>query len=209
MWTGAILKRRADISGIVSFTFPAPVLLRGIRHRPTRRAPGLGEFAQGPGPRAGGLQARSVARWLTTVAGNCSPRPAAGSTSAQAPSSRWSNSCARNSPPWRDVKALVTGATGFVGRAVLAQLTQAGWQIRILARNPQAELVRNLAAIHGAEICAGDILDPASLTTAFVNVDAANSHGFWHHQRTRRQHLPKISTPAARKTSSSPPSPRA
>ncbi len=71
------------------------------------------------------------------------------------------------------MKALVTGATGFVGRAVLAQLTQAGWQIRILARYPQAEPVRHLAALHRAEVSAANILDPASLTTAFANVDAA------------------------------------
>jgi dihydroflavonol-4-reductase len=59
-------------------------------------------------------------------------------------------------------KALVTGGTGFVGRAVVAELLQAGRQVRVLARNPSHPALEGLPV----EVAPGDLKDPASLTQA-------------------------------------------
>ncbi|MBM4127276.1 MAG: NAD-dependent epimerase/dehydratase family protein [Nitrospira sp.] len=61
------------------------------------------------------------------------------------------------------MKALVTGATGFVGGAVARALLRAGTDVRVLAR-PDADL-RNLEGLM-VERVAGDLRDPASLKTA-------------------------------------------
>src|SRR5207302_10385245 len=49
--------------------FPASALLCGIRHRPTRRAAGLGQREAGQSQGAGRLQTRPGARRLASVAG--------------------------------------------------------------------------------------------------------------------------------------------
>ena len=61
------------------------------------------------------------------------------------------------------MKALVTGATGFVGGAVARALLRAGTDVRVLAR-PTADL-QNLEGLR-VERIAGDLRDPASLRTA-------------------------------------------
>ncbi len=61
------------------------------------------------------------------------------------------------------MKALVTGATGFVGAAVARALNGAGWQVRVLARSGSNR--GNLAELT-AEIIEGDLADPASLERA-------------------------------------------
>ena len=62
------------------------------------------------------------------------------------------------------MKALVTGATGFVGSWLTRELCQRGFQVRILCRNPQAaaEEFSDLPI----EIIAGDVTDPDSLGQA-------------------------------------------
>lgn len=70
------------------------------------------------------------------------------------------------------MKALVTGATGFVGSAVARALLLAGWQVTALVR-PSADL-RNLRGL-GADLAAGDLTDPASLDRA-LNGCAALFH---------------------------------
>src|SRR3981081_3729246 len=55
---------------------------------------------------------------------------------------------------------LVTGATGRVGRAVVAELLGAGVPVRALTRNPATAA---LPAI--AEVVAGDFTEPPSLDT--------------------------------------------
>jgi dihydroflavonol-4-reductase len=56
--------------------------------------------------------------------------------------------------------AFVTGATGFMGRHLVHQLTHHGWRVRALVRRTSdtAHLRRD-----GVEIVYGDLLDPASL----------------------------------------------
>lgn len=61
------------------------------------------------------------------------------------------------------MKALVTGATGFVGAAVARALVRAGVAVRVLAR-PEADLT-NLEGLP-VERVAGDLRDPTSLRAA-------------------------------------------
>ena len=61
------------------------------------------------------------------------------------------------------MKALVTGATGFVGAAVARRLRAEGFDLRVLAR-PNGDR-RNLAGLE-AEIAEGDLCDRASLVRA-------------------------------------------
>ena len=62
---------------------------------------------------------------------------------------------------------LVTGATGRVGRAVVAQLLDAGVPVRALTRRPDAA---GLAA--AVEVVAGDLTVPASLDAGLQGVGA-------------------------------------
>ncbi|WP_246018737.1 SDR family oxidoreductase [Saccharothrix australiensis] len=68
---------------------------------------------------------------------------------------------------------LVTGATGTVGRPLVAQLLAAGHRVRALTRDPAKA---NLPA--GAEAVAGNLADTASLAAAFSGVDAVHLIGF-------------------------------
>lgn len=58
---------------------------------------------------------------------------------------------------------LVTGATGQVGRHVVAQLAAAGVPVRAMTRRPAA-----VAAPAGVEVVRGDLLDPPSVPLAGV-----------------------------------------
>ena len=61
------------------------------------------------------------------------------------------------------MRALVTGATGFVGAAVARALLQEGWDVRALARKGSDR--RNLQPI-SVEVVEGDLADSASLARA-------------------------------------------
>ena len=65
------------------------------------------------------------------------------------------------------MKILVTGGTGNVGGAVVAELLKRGTDVRVLARKqPEAG---KLPA--GVEVAVGDLLDPASVEQAMQGVD--------------------------------------
>ena len=65
-------------------------------------------------------------------------------------------------------RVLVTGGTGFLGKNVVRGLTQAGYQVRVLARKlSPIEGLRN----GNVEIYFGDVADKASLAAAFEGVD--------------------------------------
>lgn len=68
------------------------------------------------------------------------------------------------------MRALVTGATGFVGAAVARALLAQGWQVRALVRGRSDR--RNVAALE-VEQAIGDLTDPASLRRALEGCDAA------------------------------------
>ena len=61
------------------------------------------------------------------------------------------------------MKALVTGATGFVGAAVARALERAGWQVRVLVRSGSDR--SNLSPM-AVEVAEGDLADPGSLERA-------------------------------------------
>jgi dihydroflavonol-4-reductase len=61
-------------------------------------------------------------------------------------------------------KTLVTGGTGFVGRAVVEELLAAGREVRVLARNPDHPALAGLTV----EVAPGDLRDPDSLTRALT-----------------------------------------
>jgi dihydroflavonol-4-reductase len=63
-----------------------------------------------------------------------------------------------------DAKTLVTGGTGFVGRAVVEELLAAGRAVRVLARNPDHPALAGLAV----EVAEGDLRDPDSLHRALT-----------------------------------------
>lgn len=78
------------------------------------------------------------------------------------------------------MKALVTGATGFIGSHIVRELLRHGASVRALVRKGSDR--KNLAGID-AEIVEGDILDRASLSSALKNCDtlfhAAADYRLW------------------------------
>ena len=64
-------------------------------------------------------------------------------------------------------RILVTGATGTVGRAVVAALRAEGAEVRALTRSPETAALPN-----DVEVVRGDLADPASLGAALDGVDA-------------------------------------
>jgi nucleoside-diphosphate-sugar epimerase len=82
------------------------------------------------------------------------------------------------------MKALVTGAGGFLGRALVRALTARGDAVRALVRRPDLELERP-----GVEVVLGDATDPGALAGAVKDVEvvfhlaglrrAAERDAFW------------------------------
>ncbi|MEU7804008.1 NAD(P)H-binding protein [Micromonospora arborensis] len=67
------------------------------------------------------------------------------------------------------MRILVTGATGQVGRHLVAQLHEAGHDVRALTRNPAAA---EFPA--GVQVVAGDLTDTSTLGPAFEGVDGVH-----------------------------------
>jgi nucleoside-diphosphate-sugar epimerase len=65
--------------------------------------------------------------------------------------------------------SLVTGATGFIGRHLLAQLAQDGQQVRALYRDEQK---RRQYLVHGEEAIRGDVCDSGAVRAAVSGVEA-------------------------------------
>jgi len=69
-------------------------------------------------------------------------------------------------------RALVTGATGFVGGRLAAALVEAGWEVRGMVRDRSGARARQLERT-GVALHEADVLDPASLRGAGRGVDVA------------------------------------
>jgi uncharacterized protein YbjT (DUF2867 family) len=84
------------------------------------------------------------------------------------------NVCAPGQPQGASdgtMTVLIAGATGYIGRRLVAELVAGGHRVRCLARTPaklDAEPWRS-----SVEVTRGDVLDRASLADAFRDVDAA------------------------------------
>ena len=68
------------------------------------------------------------------------------------------------------VKALVFGASGYIGTNLTPRLLEAGWQVRAAARHRAVLAAR---AWQGAELVAADALRPESLPAAVRDIDVA------------------------------------
>ena len=66
---------------------------------------------------------------------------------------------------------LVTGATGYVGGRLVPRLLEAGYRVRVLARDP--DRLQGRAWLDRVEVARGDALHSESLPEAMAGVDAA------------------------------------
>ena len=69
------------------------------------------------------------------------------------------------------IKALVTGATGYVGGRLVTRLLEDGFEVRVMARHP--EKMRDYPWINQVEVVQGDAEDEASLTKPLTGIDVA------------------------------------
>ena len=66
---------------------------------------------------------------------------------------------------------LVTGATGYVGGRLVPQILEAGYQVRVLARQPYH--LQGRPWLEQVEVIQGDVLNPQTLANAMQGMDAA------------------------------------
>ncbi len=67
------------------------------------------------------------------------------------------------------MRALVTGATGFIGRALSERLISEGVELRVLARDPRR--LDGLSAGARVEVVEGDVTDPAAVDRAVAGAE--------------------------------------
>ncbi len=68
-------------------------------------------------------------------------------------------------------RVLVTGATGYVGGRLVPRLLEAGYTVRVLARDPHR--LQGRPWLEHVEVAQGDVLDPRALGAALTGVDVA------------------------------------
>lgn len=74
-------------------------------------------------------------------------------------------------------KAFVTGATGFIGKALTKKLIEHGYSVKVLVRNREkAQILKPL----GVDICFGDITNISSLEESFRDIDTLFHLAAWY-----------------------------
>jgi uncharacterized protein YbjT (DUF2867 family) len=73
--------------------------------------------------------------------------------------------------PDEDPRVLVTGVTGYIGGRLAPRLLEAGYRVRVLARDRQRLAGRPW--VDDVEVATGDALDPGTLEAALCDVDTA------------------------------------
>lgn len=76
----------------------------------------------------------------------------------------------------RNIHVLVTGATGFIGGRLATRLLEGGARVRVLIRD--AAKAAPLAA-QGAELCLGDLTQPATLAPACAGIQVVCHGAAW------------------------------
>lgn len=71
----------------------------------------------------------------------------------------------------RSTSVLVTGATGYIGGRLVPALLEAGYDVRVLARDPSR--LEGRTWLDQVEIIQGDVLDPETLGQALRGINAA------------------------------------
>lgn len=87
------------------------------------------------------------------------------------------------------MKALVLGATGFIGGHIAKEALAAGWQLRGLRRNPDS--TGHLGADSGIRWVAGDLGDPDSLRRAMQDVEVVFHAAAYYPKRGRATLVPQ------------------
>ena len=67
-------------------------------------------------------------------------------------------------------RALVFGASGYIGTNLVPRLVESGWKVRAAARHRAVLEARDW---QGAELVAADALNPATLPSALQDIDVA------------------------------------
>lgn len=68
------------------------------------------------------------------------------------------------------MQVLLTGATGFIGQALVRTMRQRGWQVHTLVRDPDSATARWLAA-QGCKLVPGDVTQSQGLSQAMAGTD--------------------------------------
>lgn len=77
------------------------------------------------------------------------------------------------------MRAIITGGTGFIGRALVAELKEHDWEIVVLSRNPGKVAEAFGAGVIGMPMDNGDWPDLLGPETAVVNLAGENIAGRW------------------------------
>ena len=90
-------------------------------------------------------------------------------------------------------RILVTGATGFIGRQLCAQLVEDGFEVHCLVRDPQSDRAATLERL-GCELHVADLTRPAGIAAALEDIDIAY---FLVHMISDDENYPAIERAAA------------